>query len=57
VLPRAARFEVHPKSAPDGREIGSTVVVLRSDRRRIMLWAEVAPDGSRIYYGRACRAR
>ena len=55
-LPRSARFEVHAISV-GGREVGSMVVVLEASLKRIVLSAVLEPDGSRLYYGRACRAR
>jgi hypothetical protein len=55
VVPASPRFEVHPITA-GGREIGSTVALLEPDLRSIVLSAVLEPSGSRIYYGRACRA-
>jgi hypothetical protein len=55
VVPGSPRFEVHPITVT-GREVGSTVAVLEPDLRSIVLSAVLEPGGSRIYYGRACRA-
>jgi hypothetical protein len=54
VVPRSARFEVHPISVAGG-DIGSAVAVLVGDLRRVVLSAVLEPRGSRIYYGRTCR--
>jgi hypothetical protein len=55
-VPRSARFEVHPITAT-GREVGTTVAVLAANLHRIVLSAVLEADGSRVYYGRACRPR
>jgi hypothetical protein len=53
-MPRSVRFEVHPITVA-GRETGSSVALLTTHLRRILLAAVLAPNGSRIYYSRACR--
>jgi hypothetical protein len=55
VVPASPRFEVHPITV-GGREIGSTIALLEPNLRTIVLSAVLEPGGSRIYYGRACRA-
>jgi hypothetical protein len=55
-VPRSVRFEVHP-IAMAGHEVGSIVAVLMPDLRRILLAAVLEPNGSRIYYSRACHTR
>jgi hypothetical protein len=54
ILPRSARFEVHP-IIEAGRELGSTVAVLDSGLRRVLLLVVLEPRESRIFYAGACR--
>jgi hypothetical protein len=54
ILPRLARFEVHPIIAA-GRELGSTVAVLDGGLRRVLLLVVLEPRESRIFYARSCR--
>jgi hypothetical protein len=54
ILPRSARFEVHPIVAA-GRELGSTVAVLDRGLRRVLLLVVLEPRESRIFYAGACR--
>jgi hypothetical protein len=53
VVPRSARFEVHPNTVSG--EVGTTVALLAPDLRRIMLSVVLEVGGSRIYPGRTCR--
>jgi hypothetical protein len=54
ILPRSARFDVHPLTAA-GRELGSTVAVLDGGLRRVLLLVVLEPRESRIFYAGACR--
>jgi hypothetical protein len=54
ILPRSARFEVHPIVAA-GRELGSTVAVLDGGLRRVLILVVLEPRESRIFYAGACR--
>jgi hypothetical protein len=56
ILPRSARFDVHPIVAA-GRELGSSVAVLDSSLRRVLLLVVLEPRDSRIFYASACRTR
>lgn len=54
ILPRSARFDVHPIMVA-GRELGSTVAVLDGGLRRVLLLAVLEPRASRIFYAGECR--
>ena len=54
ILPRSARFEVHPIFAA-GRELGSTVAVLDGGLRRVLLLVVLEPRESRLFYAGVCR--
>jgi hypothetical protein len=54
ILPRSARFDVHPIVVA-GRELGSRVAVLDRGRRRLLLLAVLVPGESRIFYAKGCR--
>jgi hypothetical protein len=54
ILPRSARFDVHPIMVA-GRELGTTVAVLDGGVRRVLLLAVLEPRASRIFYAGACR--
>jgi hypothetical protein len=53
LLPRSARFDVHPIVVA-GHELGSSVVVLDGGLRRVLLVVVLEPRESRIFYGSAC---
>jgi hypothetical protein len=53
ILPRSARFDVHPIVVA-GRELGSRVAVLDRGLRQVLLVVVLEPRESRIWYGSAC---
>ena len=53
ILPRSARFEVHPIVVA-GHELGSSVAVLDGGLRQVLLVVVLEPRESRIFYGSAC---